>query len=431
LYSFPYYGGDISFVVTDALPSLKSDLVSYLKLRGGWNRNGNDNLNPYFLVPTFSTGGGFPYGSMVGATVDNTFPDPTLKPEFTYTTELGFEGNFWKNRINLDVTYYKQDANDQILPVQISSASGYTTYYLNAARLRNKGLEIEGRANLFRNRDWSIDVNGNYTWNENKVKELALGATAFQLNSTGSNNFIFAEVGKPFPYLKTTYYAVDSTTMGTIVDPSDGWPLLGSSVAGHAPLKDQGVTIPKNTLGVGIKVSYKNFTLTANAEYRGGFVMYNDIGEDMAFTGSGALSNTYHRRQFIWPNSVYFDGTKYVPNTTIPVQDYLAIYQGWGDYSFTRGIVNNGDAFTTNGDFWKIRDMSLSYDFGQKVLKSTRVVKGATLSIFARNMFTFLAKDNIYTDPEFSNTTGNALGINTSRNTPPVRQYGATLSVTF
>ncbi|HLG39844.1 MAG TPA: SusC/RagA family TonB-linked outer membrane protein, partial [Chitinophagaceae bacterium] len=99
LYSFPYYGADLSFVVTDALPSLKSDIISYLKIRGGWNRNGNDNLNPYFLDPTFSAVNGFPFGSMVGATVDNTFPDPTLKPEFTYTTELGFEGNFWKNRI--------------------------------------------------------------------------------------------------------------------------------------------------------------------------------------------------------------------------------------------------------------------------------------------------------------------------------------------
>ena len=39
-----------------------------------------------------------------------------------------------------------------------------------------------------------------------------------------------------------------------------------------------------------------------------GYVMYNDIGEDMAFTGSGQLTNMYHRRQFIWPNSVYNDG---------------------------------------------------------------------------------------------------------------------------
>lgn len=429
LYSFPYYGGDVSFVLTDAIPSLKSDIISYVKLRGGWNRNGNDNLNPYFLTPTFSSGGGFPYGSVVGATVDNTYPDPTLKPEFTYTTEFGLEGNFWKNRLNIDVTYYQQDANDQILPVQISSATGYTTYYLNAAKVRNQGLELEGRINLFRNRDWSIDANANYTWNTNEVRELALGATAFQLNSTGSNNFIFAEVGKPFPYLKTTYFA--DTLGSTIIDPSDGWPILASSVPGKKPLKDQGVTIPKNTMGLGIKVSYKNFTFTANAEYRGGYVMYNDIGEDMAFTGSGQLTNMYHRRQFIWPNSVYNDGTKYVANTTIPVQDYIAIYEGWGDYSFSRGIVNVGDAFVSNGDFWKIRDLSLGYDFGQKVLKSTKVVKAATLSVFARNMFTFLAKNNIYTDPEFANTNGNAVGINTSGNTPPVRQYGATLSVTF
>ena len=54
----------------------------------------------------------------------------------------------------------------------------------------------------------------------------------------------------------------------------------------------------------------------------------------------------------------------------------FAIYEGWGDYSFSRGIVNVGDAFVSNGDFWKIRDLSLGYDFGQKVLKSTKVVEG-------------------------------------------------------
>jgi TonB-linked SusC/RagA family outer membrane protein len=388
LYSYPYYGGDISVVLTDLLPGLKANtnIVNFLKLRGGWNRNGNDNLDPYSLTPTFSTGAGFPFGTTVGVTVDNTFPAVDLQPEFVYTTELGFEGSFWKNRINLDVSVYKQDANNQILPVSISSSTGYTTSLINAARVENKGIEIEARANIFKNRDWSIDINGNFTYNSNKVKELALGATRFQLNSTATSNFIFAEVGQPFPYLKTTHFQTDPGTGGTIIDAADGWPLLASD------LKGQGVTIPKTTVGTGIRVSYKNFTLTANAEYRGGFVVYNDIGEDMAFTGSGQLTNMYHRRQFIYPNSVYFDGTKYVPNTTIPVENYLAIYQAWGDYSFSRGIVNNGEAFVVNGDFWKIRDMSLSYDFNQTILKSLRVVKAASISIFARNMFTFWQK---------------------------------------
>jgi TonB-linked SusC/RagA family outer membrane protein len=425
LYSYPYYGVDASFVVSDMVPAIKGNILSFLKVRAGWNRNGNDNLGVYQLDPTFSTGAGFPYGSVVGATVDNTFPDPGLKPEFVTTTEVGFESQWWKNRINLDATFFTQDASDQVLNVAISSATGYTSKLLNAAKLKNWGAEVEARGTIFRNKDWTIDLNANYTFNDNEVKALFGGLTSVQLNSPGSQAFVFAELGKPFPLLKTTYYAIDSATGKTIIDPADGWPIMGNG------LKTQGVTTPKHQLGVGARISWKNFTATANAEYRSGNFIYHDLAQDMGFTGSGQATNLYHRQQFIWPNSTYFDGSKYVNNTSIPVQDYLAIYQGWGDYGFSRGTLTNGDFYTTSAAFWKIRDISLSYQFPQSVVNRLKVVKGMNLSVFGRNMFTWLPKENMYTDPEFSTTNGNGIGINNSFNTPPVRQYGATLNVNF
>lgn len=425
LYSYPYYGADVSLVLTDIVPAIKGNTLGFMKLRASWNRNGNDNLGVYQLDPTFSPGAGFPYGSTVGATVDNTFPDPDLKPEFVKTTEVGFESQWWKNRINLDATFYTQDASQQVLNVAISSATGYTNKLLNAAKLKNWGAEVEARATVFRNNDWTVDLNANYTYSDNKVKELFGGLTSVQLATAGSQSFVFAEIGKPFPLLKTTYYAIDSATGKTIVDPADGWPNLGSG------LKDQGVTTPKHQLGVGARVSWKNFTIAANAEYRAGNFVYHDLGQDMGFTGSGQATNLYHRQQFIWPNSVYWDGSKYVNNTSIPVQDYLAIYQGWGDYGFSRGTLNNGDFYTTSAAFWKLRDISLSYNLPQSIVNKLRVVKGANISVFGRNLFTWLPKENMYTDPEFSFTNGNGIGINSSLNTPPVRQYGATLNVNF
>jgi hypothetical protein len=53
------------------------------------------------------------------------------------------------------------------------------------------------------------------------------------------------------------------------------------------------------------------------------------------------------------------------------------------------------------------------------------------VSGFGRNLFMLLPKENIYTDPEFSNTNGNGVGINNTGNTPPVRQYGMNVTVTF
>jgi TonB-linked SusC/RagA family outer membrane protein len=430
LYRFGYWGADVSLIVTDAFPSIKSDILNSLKIRASYNKNGNDNIGPYQLSPTFSPGAGFPYGSNVGVTVDNLFPDATLGPEFTYSKEVGIESNLWKNKINLDLTYYTQDIKDAILPVDISSATGYTQTLLNAGHVTNHGYEAELKVKVLQSKNWNIDLSGNYTFNRNKVISLFGGLSQVQLNSGGATStaftsFIFASIGQPFPLLKATYYAIDSASGSTIIDPSDGWPILGTG------LKNEGGTTPKHQLGLGMKVNWKWITLNANAEYRGGYVVFSDLGQDMSFTGSSAATTKYHRQQFIWPNSVYWDGSKYVPNTNKVVDNNKAIYQGWGDYTFSRGILAVADWFTTSGAFWKIRDVSLDFAFPQKWYHGFKAVKGLDLSFFGRNLFTWLPKENIFTDPEFSNTNGNGLGINTTGNTPPTRQYGATLRVTM
>ncbi len=430
LYNFTYYGGDVSVVVTDLIPALRSNLLNYLKLRASYNKNGNENLGPYSLDPTFTPGAGFPYGSNVGVTVDNTYPDPSLQPEFAYSREAGFEASLWKNRINVDFSYFNQDVKNQVFNVAISSSTGYFNTLLNAGRVVNRGIESEMKVKLLQGKTWNIDISGNYTWNTNSVKSLFGGLSQLQLNAggnTGTANtaFIFAEIGQPFPLLRTTYYAIDSVSGSTIINAADGWPVLGNG------LKNEGTTIPKHQLGLGLKVAYKWVTLTANAEYRGGNVVYHGLGQTMSFTGASAATTRYHRQQFIWPNSVYWDGSKYVPNKDIAVRNDMAIYLGWGDYSTSRSILGVGDWFTTSGAFWKIRDISLDFAIPQKWYSRVKALKGVDLSFFGRNLFTWLPEENIYTDPEFANTNNNGVGINNTLNTPPVKQYGATLKLVF
>jgi TonB-linked SusC/RagA family outer membrane protein len=438
LYTYPWFGGDVSLILTEAVPSIKSDMLNYLKLRAGWNRNGNDNLGAYSLVPTFSPGGGFPYGSTVGVTVNNNFPDPLLKPEFFYTTEAGFEAALWKSRINIDFSWYKTKANNQVLSQQISSTTGYTVVTLNAAKVDNNGIEAEVRGNVYKNKNWTVDLNANYSWNQNKVVGLAGGLERIQLNAGGNGSFIYAQVGQPFPYLATTHFQYDSATGKTIIDPTNGWPLLATGPINLAQpslssLKGQGSTTPKHDLGVGARVSYKMFTLAANAEYRSGYVVYSALGNTMGFTGSSAKTTLYHRQPFVWPNSVYKDVStgKFVDNTAIAVREDIANYLGWGDYGFSNGTLANGEFFTSSGAFWKIRDASLTFNFPQRWVSKLKVLRGASLAVFGRNLYTWLPKDNYWTDPEFSNTTGNGIGINVTGNTPPARQYGATLNVNF
>jgi TonB-linked SusC/RagA family outer membrane protein len=423
LYQFFTYGGDVSLVLTDLVPTLKNKVLSFAKIRAGWNKNTNDNIGPHSLETVFGFASGYPYSGLLGTTVGNTLVSPTLTAENVQTTEAGIELGFLNNRINLEAAYYNQKATDQILNVAVSSSTGFSSYLLNAADVTNNGYEFDLKTVPYRDKFWNVNLNFNYSHNQNKVNKLyadnGLNSLIFQGDNLKTLN---AELGQMFPYLKTTAWERDPQGR-VIIDTADGWANRASTFKGIAN------TIPKNVFGVNLSVAYKGFTLSANAEYRGDYVVYNDLGEDMAFTGSGAISTLYHRQQFVWPNSVYYDGSKYVPNNKFAVNQYIASYQATGDLGFSRGFQGTGEAFYSSGDFWKLRELSLSYDF--KIPGIAKVVKSASFTVWGRNLKTWLAKDNLFNDPEFSNTNGNSTGLSTSINTPATRQLGATLKVVF
>jgi TonB-linked SusC/RagA family outer membrane protein len=423
---FTTYGGDASLILTELFPSLKGNIIDNLKIRGGYNKNGNDNLGAYSLQTVYPNATGFPYSGLVGTTTGNTVVSPTIKPEDVKTAELGFELGLMKNRFSLEGSIYSGKASNQIMNVTISTATGFSNYLLNAADVKNKGFELDAKAVIFKNKDWGVSASANYSYNTNEVLSLygATGLTNLEYQAPDGLASLNATVGEMFPYLKTTVYERDDQGR-IIVDPSDGWPERADSRVG------QGTTLPTHNLGVGVNVTFKGFTLIANAEYRGGALMYSDIGTDMTFTGSGAVTTMYNRDQFVWPNSVYWDGTKYVANTNIAVDNYLAIYQGYGDISFSRGFAGVGEMYVSSADFWKLRDLSLSYELPRSIMGKIKSIKGISITAFARNLITLRPDDNWYTDPEFSNTNGNSTGINTSLNTPPTRQMGATIKVTF
>jgi len=423
-YQYWYYGADVSVIVSDLIPSLKTDFFNYMKVRASLNKNANDNINPYSLNMFYNIGPGFPYGSMAGTTVGNTLPSPDLVPEQVKSYEAGAEISLWRSRISLDLSYYYQVSEGQIINIGIARPTGYSNAIINAGRLDNRGFEAEVKLQALKSSNLSWDIAFNYSYNTNEVKSLYGDLTSISL----SNQFtetggvvtaqVMAEVGQPFPLLRTTAFEKDE--MGRIiVDRETGNP---SRAANFVP---QGSTIPKNTLGITSRLVYKDFSLSTTIEYRGGYYLFHGLGSSMTFTGTSTITTQYGRENFVIPNSVYDDGTgKYVPNTTVAVTD--------GHYGFWDNIYKfAGENYTTRGDFWKLRELNLTYSLSPAIVQKIKFIKAASLSLIGRNLLLILPGDNIYTDPEFANTTGNSLGINTTLNTPPVRSYGVTLNVTF
>ncbi|WP_276482855.1 SusC/RagA family TonB-linked outer membrane protein [Paraflavitalea pollutisoli] len=422
-YQYWYYGGDVSFVVSDALPVLKLGPIDYLKLRAGYNKNANANIRPYSLDLIYMMGSGFPYSSLPGGTVDNTLPDGGLRPEFVKSFEGGFELSLLKNRIGLDFTYYYQISEGQVMEVGMSAGTGYRNARLNAGRLDNKGFEVELKLQPVKTKTVTWDLNVNYSLNDNVVKELYGDMNALSLNnnyieSRVATAFVYAQKGSAYPLLRTTGYRRDSLGR-VIVSATSGNPSIAADQVAI------GRTIPKHVLGLSTRLTWKAFALSATMEYRGGYYVFHGLGSTMAFTGISAITASYGRENFVLPNSVYEDGSgKYVPNTTMPVSDG---HYGYWDTQFK----NAGENFVSRGDFWKLREANLTYTVPASLIGKMKFIKSASFSLIGRNLFMLLPKDNQYADPEFANTTGNALGINETTNTPPVRSFGATLSLVF
>jgi hypothetical protein len=184
-----------------------------------------------------------------------------------------------------------------------------------------------------------------------------------------------------------------------------------------------GRTIPKHILGWGTNLRWKNLSFATNWEYRGGNVMFSQLGRDMTFTGSGKW--TEDRTPHIFPNSAYNDGTgKIVANNDVNVLE--PEYALWVDYY--RLIAEN---FVTKAWFIKLRDVNLTYTFSPTMISRTKIFGGASIGVYGRNLLTIVDKNNFYTDPEFSFTTGNGQGINDTGQTPPVRQYGININLIF
>jgi TonB-linked SusC/RagA family outer membrane protein len=416
--SYFYPGVSASVILTDLFEGMKSGpIVNSIKLKGAYAKTGNVNLGTYSLESVFFQTGGFPFGTLAGFTADNTINNPTIRPEVVKSTEVGIEFGLFKNKVLFDVAYYFQNNNDQVVPIQISSSTGYTAAFLNAAEFNNRGFEFDLKllplietASGFR---W--EVSANYTYNTSKVVSIYEGLNELFV---GNTSYII----KGYPAYTHKLVDWERTPEGkVIVDPVSGYPKQNttSQIFGN--------TNPNHIFGVNTDLTFKNFNLRVVAEYRGGNYIFNQIGSSADFTGITALSATNGRQRFVFPNSVYStDGGKtYVDNKDIVVNN--AHYAFLQDGRFRNTQTN----YYSSAAFWKLREVALTYNIPTKFFGGSKFVQRATVSLVGRNLLALRPKTNQWTDPEFANTTGNAIGTTDLGQSPPTRIMGFNVNLTF
>jgi TonB-linked SusC/RagA family outer membrane protein len=433
-----YSGVNTSILLHELIPGFKNNkVVNFLKVRGGIAKTGNVNIQPYQNDIVFGSAAFFPFGTTPGYQVglNNTsitsYPGAGLKPEFVNTKEVGLEVGFLKNKVVFEANYYVQDNTNQILNVRLSNTTGATNTLLNAGSFQNKGLELDLKLTPFITLgDVSMDFKINYTNQKNKVTGLLDGVQELAIG-----NFQAAVVGSPAFVYKLVDYDRDPATGKVIVNAGTGMPKLNNAETQH------GKTLPEHIVGMTYNLNWKNISLSIVGQYStGNNVLSDDLGRTLDNNGLSQRSGDFGRRAFVFPNSVYLSGGKYIDNTNIITSSFGREFY---NTALNTGALTN---YLASGAFFKLREVSLTYTMPSSLFEG-KAIKGATIGFSGRNLLMWLPKSNQWADPEFSSNanasnggnattgaagfTGNATGRNSLANSPTTRFMGLNVSFQF
>jgi TonB-linked SusC/RagA family outer membrane protein len=374
-----------SYIVSDAgfWSEGLSDIVSQLKLRAAWGQTGNF-PEPFTKDITFQA---VSFRGTSAPRFDNP-GNENLRPERTSTLEGGFESSFFDGRFGLDFTVYRSLTTDALFEVPEQPSTGRGEQFRNVGEIRNVGTELSADARILQMENLFWQVGGSWSWNENEMVSLG-GAAPFNLG--GSDNFAQQRVkeGRPIGAWRATT-PFDSNGDGKL-DASE------FRFTGETPY-------PTHQGAFTTRFTAWNFSLFALADWSlGGQVL--DWGSNWSFfNGLERASRP----------------TKYDLNGD-PVENFT------GNTNFPPSEA--GVALLQDGDYLKIREVTLSYNIPRELLQGLNI-NSANISLTGRNIWAFTRQELV--DPELAgitDTDGVSLGGSQSITLSPPRQIRLSLEV--
>ncbi|RZJ86690.1 MAG: SusC/RagA family TonB-linked outer membrane protein, partial [Chryseobacterium sp.] len=433
-YFYPSFNG--SLVLTEAF-DIKSDVLDYAKIRGGWSKVGKD-ADPYRLINTFSFSA--PFGSNPQLTASTTDLNPDLKPETTTSSELGAEAVLFKKRLRFDVSLYNTNSYDQILSVDVSQSTGFRSKLLNAGKINNKGIEVQlGVTPVKKQLTWDIDVN--YAANRSKVIELDKAGLLQNYVVATNSAQVIAAVGQPYGTLFGNAFLRDGN--GNIVVNATGAPQTDPTK------RVLGKYTPDWIGGISNTFTYKGVSLGVLIDASFGGSIYN--GTYATGTYTGVLASTLPGRAAEFGGISYYYPGNVKANGTVRLADGAAAPAGvtvYDDGIIFDGVTTDGkrnekilpaqtyyksfrtidEANIFDASYVKLREIKLSYNLPAKWVRPLSL-QGVSVSLVGRNL-AILHRNVADIDPEVAFNTGNGQGLESLSN-PTTRTYGINLNIRF
>jgi TonB-dependent starch-binding outer membrane protein SusC len=366
-----FYQVGAGWIISDENFMKGLKVLNLLKLRASIGTVGNQITNTDFDSRALL--GSSSYAGVTGLDLTQA-GNPELKWETRQSFNAGVEFGLWQNRVSGSIDYYNALTKNLFLNRNISYTSGFTTQLYNSpdGKLRNSGVEFVLRGYPVRTKDFSWLVEGNFTYNKNRVVSLPAG----QDSTVDVVNGTITAVGFPANSNYLVKYAG--------VDPANGDPLYytkDGKVTNAFSTTDQvilGTTDAPYFGGINNTFTYKGIELNVFWVFVYGKELYNNdrLNVENPFYIASSLNRDLLRE---WRNPG--------DQTNIPRADGAVYFLG----STTH--------FLENASFWRLRNVMLSYNLPESIMKKTKIT-GCRVFVQGQNLYT-ITKWRSY-DPEIN-----------------------------
>lgn len=411
------YGTTATFILFQKTEEEEVKPNQQLKVHLSYGKALND--APAHLTQNYfatSVIGGDPYIpaiSIPGVEVADFLGNDHLKPEATRSFEIGMRGKF-RDRIELDLTWYDAYTRDVILLSGLPASSGFQSTAENGGEISNKGIELDLLAQVLQREKFTWEVAVNFNRARNMVEKIPESAGEIQLSGFATTS---SRVLEGYPYGVIWGDAFTRNDSGQLIIDNEGWPLVDQQQ------KVLGDPNPDWIMGLFNRVKIgKMFSLSALLDIKKGGDMWCGTCGLMDYFGVSQQSAEERNETMIF-EGVREDGSP--NNIAVALADPATGVFGYyrTRYGFGFSEMNIEDA-----SWIRLRTISLQYEQTYNHFHKFPFRK-MSISLFAHNLWLRTKYPGI--DPE-TNLTGPSNGFGLDYfNMPGVKSFGVSIKLFY
>ena len=420
-----------NWVISNESFMKKYDWVNYLKLRADFGQVGNDSGSGYYgyMALYNST-----QNANQGAYWIGQLPNEDLKWETGQSWGVGIDGRLF-NRLNFSLEYFDKRNKDLLFDVYnplsagaTSTSSAESVITKNLGTISNKGVEFSFDTDVFKNRDWKINVGGDITLLSNKIitlpeqnkdgiidgtKKIVEGKSRYEFfvytweginTKNGFSLYKFNDEDYYFTAADGTIYGnqekaeISGDNLNTLVV-IDGVPY--SYVTTYAKKEFHGSAIPKAYGGFHFTISWKGLSLYTLFTYQlGGKVMDGNYSSLMSASGTPYSLHKDVLKGWTVEQATSVDAVD--PNG-IPQLNNSPLIPGT---AIEADLNSTSSRWLTSGNYLILKNLNLSYNLPTNLVRKIDL-EGVAVTLACENLFTKTARKGMNPQQNFSGTQSN------------------------